>query len=114
MGRVTDIGVVVVAIGRTDIACVILPGTGANDMGAAVASGPDRAVGRRPLVIPVPAILDPLIDPAAHVVQAERIGPGTADLDRLVGGGVTAAILATGIARLQLVTPPVFRLRSAA
>src|SRR5689334_13236719 len=82
-------------------------------MRAAVAAAPCRAVTRRALIGLMPAVLDPLIDAAAHVIKPEWIGPEAADLGRLLGRKITA-ILAPGHARLELVAPPVFGLRSAA
>src|SRR3954452_12437354 len=81
-------------------------------MSAAVPAAPCRAVTGRALIGLMPAVLDPLIDTAAHVVEPERIRPEAADLRRLLGREITA-ILATGHARLQLVAPPIFGLRSA-
>jgi hypothetical protein len=60
----------------------------------------------------VPAILYPLIDTTAHIVQPKWIGFETANLDRLVGCCDVGAILAIGQAGLQLVAPPILRLGS--
>src|SRR4051812_48015133 len=82
-------------------------------MRRAVPAGPCRAVTGCALIGPAPAVLDPLIDPAPHVVEAERVRLEAADLPRLLGREVTA-ILASRHARLELVAPPIFRLRPAA
>src|ERR1043166_3505417 len=105
MGWITHIGVVVAAVRGPHVACVVLPGAGAQHVRRAVATEPGRAVGRRALIRLVPAILHPLVDPASHVVQAEWIGLEAADLDGLFGAGI-AAILAGGHAMLDLVAPP--------
>src|SRR3954452_9420875 len=76
-------------------------------MSAAVAAAPCRAVGGRALISLVPAVLDPLIDAAAHVVEPERIRPEAADLCGLLGREITA-ILEAAHARLELVSPPIF------
>src|SRR5690242_2649470 len=83
-------------------------------MSGAVSVGPRRPVGWRPLVILVPAILDPLIDAAAHVVEAERVGREAADPQRLLGVIGLVAALAIGQTGLRVVAPPVFRGAAAA
>src|SRR5215510_10181881 len=63
------------AVGRAELPRLVVPGTAAHDAATAVAAcRPCRAVRRRSVVVVVPAILDPLRNIAAHVVQAERIG----------------------------------------
>src|SRR5437868_1963483 len=62
----------------------------------------------------MPAILHPLVDATTHVIQPKRICPETADLDGLFGGRFASAVLAIGHARLKLVAPPIFGLRSTA
>src|SRR3954453_3902569 len=98
---VTNIGVVTIAVGRPHISRIVLPGARAQDMSAAVPAAPCRAVGGRALIGLVPAVLDPLIDTAAHVVEPERIRLEASGLRGLVVRETTA-ILATGHARLQL------------
>src|SRR6185437_5345654 len=66
------------------------------------------------LIIPVPTILYPLIDAAAHIIQPKRIWLETADLHRLIGSRDVGAILAIRHSELKLVAPPVFCLRPAA
>lgn len=66
------------------------------------------------MIIPVPAILHPLINAAAHVVKPERVWFETAGVDRLLRGGNVGAALAIGQAGLELIAPPELRLRSAA
>src|SRR5882757_10969730 len=83
-------------------------------MGGAISVGPGCSVRRRTLIILVPTILDPLIDTAAHVVKAERVGQEAADLQRLPWIVGLVAALAIGEARLRLVAPPVFRGAAAA
>ena len=52
-----------------------VPGTAAVHMVVAVAAfDPGRTIRRRVIIIVVDAILDPLIDVADHVIEAERIG----------------------------------------
>src|SRR5262245_50120767 len=52
-----------------------VPGTAAVHMVVAVAAfDPGRTIRRRVIIIVVGAILDPLIDVADHVIEAERIG----------------------------------------
>ena len=50
------------------------PGTAANATHIAVTTGPRRAIGGRPVIVAVIAILHPLPHVARHVVEAERIG----------------------------------------
>src|SRR5690348_3365485 len=84
-------------------------------MTAVVALGPCRTVRRSALIVLVPAILDPLIDTAAHIVQPEWICLEASHLDGLLLGGCDGrAVPAVGQAGLQLVAPPVLRLGSAA
>jgi hypothetical protein len=45
------------------------------------------------LIVFVPAVFDPLIDAAAHIEQPKRIWLQAADLDRLVGGGMSLQFL---------------------
>src|SRR5690349_13956764 len=82
-------------------------------MRRAVGAAPCRSVARRTLIRLMPAILDPLIDGATHVVESEWIGFEAAHFRRLLGRDI-AAILAPGHARLGFVAPPIFGLRSAA
>src|SRR3981189_2537459 len=110
--RISNVGVVTIAVRRPHIARVILPGPGPNDMRRAAALDPWRAVRRSALIILVPTVLYPLIDAATHVIQPERIRLETADLDRLLGGRDVSAILAIGHAGLKLVAPPVLGLRA--
>src|ERR1700676_5399275 len=112
MGRVSNVGIVTVAIRRPHIARVILPGARPDDVRCAVSPDPRRTVHRSALIIFVPAILYPLIDPTAHIVQSKWIGFKTADLDRLVGRCDVGAILAICHAGLQLVAPPILGLGS--
>jgi len=60
----------------------------------------------------VPAVLDPLIDTATHIIQSKRIWLEAADLDRLLSGRDVTAILAIGYSGLKLIAPPVLCLRS--
>src|ERR1700722_7552715 len=60
----------------------------------------------------MPAVLYPLIDAAAHIVQAKRVWLEAADLGRLLDAGSVGAILAIGHTRLKLIAPPVLRLRA--
>ena len=78
----------------------------------AVAFDPCRTVCRGALVVFMPAVLYPLINAATHIVQAKRIWSEAADLDRLLGAGNVDAILAIGHTCLQLIAPPVLRLRA--
>src|SRR6516164_8402369 len=59
------------------------------------------------MIAPVPAILHPLVDAAAHIVQPERIWLEAADLDRLFSNRDIRAVLAIGHALLKLVAPPI-------
>src|SRR4051794_622841 len=83
-------------------------------MGGAFRAEPRRSVGRGALIVLVPAILDPLVDPAAHIVEAERVRREAADLQRLLGVIRLVATFAIGQAGLRLVAPPVFRRAAAA
>ena len=64
------------------------------------------------MVILVPAVLYPLIDAAAHIVQSKRIWLKAANLDRLLGSCEVIAILTIGHAGLKLISPPVLCLRA--
>src|SRR5262249_48791760 len=75
---------------------------------------PWRTIRRSAVIAPVPAILHPLVDAAAHVVQPKRVWLEAADLDRLLSRRDVRAVLAIGHALLKLVAPPVARLRSPA
>src|SRR5471032_2010316 len=94
MGRISDVGVVTVAVRRANIICVVLPRAGSNDVGTAICSAPWRSIRWRTLIGFVPAILYPLIDATTHVVKAERIRFEAAHLDRLLSGRNIGAILA--------------------
>src|SRR5690349_18413585 len=83
-------------------------------MRTAVGLHPCRTVRRCADIVLVPAILDPLVDAAAHIIQPERIGPEAADLGWLLDRGEVCASLAIGHAGNQLLAPPVSCLRSAA
>src|SRR6266436_3164298 len=83
-------------------------------MGGAFRIEPGRAIARCALIVLVPAILDPLIDAAAHVVETERIGQEAAGLQRLLGVVGLVAPLAIGHALLRMVAPPVARYAAAA
>jgi hypothetical protein len=50
-------GGVPVAVGRAEVLWLEEPGTGANDTAIAVTTGPRRAIGGRPVVVVVIAIL---------------------------------------------------------
>ena len=77
-------------------------------------STPCRSVRWRALIVLVPAVLNPLIDAAAHVVESKGIWLEAAHLDRLLGGRDVGAIPAIGHARLKLVAPPVLGLGTSA
>src|ERR1700743_618913 len=114
MSGIPDAGIVTVAIGRPDIACVVLPRARADNVRWAVRANPRRTVCRGALVSLVPAVLYPLIDTTTHVIEPKWIRLEIANLDGLVADRDVGAILAVGHAGLQLVAPPVFRLRSSA
>src|SRR6185437_4609850 len=83
-------------------------------MRPAVTLHPCRTIRRRAAIVPVPAILDPLVDGAAHVIQPEGVRLEAADPGWLLERGDIGAALAIGHARQQLVAPPVPCLRPAA
>src|SRR6202158_1395199 len=114
VGGISHIGVVTVAVGWPDIPRIIPPGTRPDAGRGALALDPCRTVRRSALVVLVPAILYPLIDAAAHIVQSKRIWLEAADLDRVLGGRGVGAILAIGHAGLKLIAPPVLCLRASA
>src|ERR1700730_2718446 len=49
-------------------------GAAAKHMPAAIAAHPGRSIGRRAIVVVVPAILDPVIDVAVNLIEAPGIG----------------------------------------
>jgi hypothetical protein len=55
----------------------------------------------------MPAILDPLIDIAAHIIKTEGIGFEATDLERLCGIIGVNASLAIRHTLLELVPPPI-------
>ena len=83
-------------------------------MRAALALHPCRAISRSTLIVFVPAVLDPLIDAATHIVQSKRICPEAADLDRLLRSCDIRAVLTVSHAGLELIAPPVLRLGTTA
>src|SRR3954454_10690804 len=95
MRRVSHVGVVAVSIGRSNIADVVLPGSRTDHMRSAVLADPRGAVAWSFLVGSVPAVFDPLVDGAAHIVEAERIrqvsphfrGPLCACISAIFAGG---------------------------
>jgi hypothetical protein len=78
-----DDGLVPAAVRRAQVARFVVPGAAAHHAAAAIAAGPGAAVIWRPLVVVVPAVLDPLPDIAMHVVEAPLVGRVRADLDGL-------------------------------
>src|SRR3954467_15327932 len=62
----------------------------------------------------MPAVLDPLIYAATHIVQSKRIRLEAACLDWLLGCCDVGAIFTIGHAGLKLVAPPVLCLRASA
>src|SRR5258706_326253 len=114
MCRISNVRVVTIAVRRPYVTRVIPPGPGPNDMRHAVGLDPGRTIRRGALIVLVPAILDPLIDPAAHIIEPKWIWLKTANLDRRFCGRDLAAILAICPAGLHLVTPPIFRFMDSA
>src|SRR5262245_65636342 len=80
MGGIPHAGVVTIAICRPHVACIAFPGSRSYDALAAVPVNPGGSVDRCALIILMPAVLDPLIDPASHIIEAEWICFETADL----------------------------------
>src|SRR5690349_12571301 len=112
--QIPHAGVVAVAARRAEIGGIVLPGAAAQHVLAAIVVLPGGSVGRRAVIILVPAIGDPLRDTAAHIVKAEGIGGKAPDLDGVMGIIRLAAALAGGDAGLHVVAPPILRLRTAA
>src|SRR5580692_442719 len=69
VGRIPDARIVMVTAPGAGIARVVLPRTRPDDPRKTLLIGPCRAVGRRALIVLVPAIGDPLVDAATHVEQ---------------------------------------------
>src|SRR5215203_1305713 len=114
MGGIAHVGVIDAAVCCPGIARVFPPGARTDNARGALVLDPRRTVRRSALIIFVPAVLDPLIDAAAHIEQPKRIWLQAADLDRLVGDQNVAAVLAIDHAGLKLIAPPVSGLRAAA
>src|ERR1700733_6456573 len=100
MGRIPNVGIVIVAVRRANIHRFAPPRAGSNDVGVAISCAPWRTIRWRTLIRFVPAILYPLIDTAAHVVEAKGIRLEAAHLNRLLGARCVSAILAVGHTRL--------------
>src|SRR5215472_6789265 len=98
---------------RTDLARVVLPRSRSNDVGRAALIGPCRTIDGRASIVFVPAVSHPLIHPAAHVIKTEGVGSETAGFGWTRGVVDLAASLAIDHAALQLVAPPISRLRAA-
>src|SRR5262245_48864586 len=88
------------------IARVVLPRTRPNDVRKTAVIDPRRAIGRRALIVPVPAVRDPLVDATAHVEQAEGVCLKAPDLQELRRVAGIVASLAVGHADAHLVAPP--------
>ena len=94
VGEITDAHVVIIAARAAHIARVVLPRTAAQHTLPAVRQFSRGAVVRRALIVPHPAIGDPLGNASGHVVQSKRIRPERPDLDRLIGIRIGPATLA--------------------
>src|SRR5581483_11564926 len=114
MRQIAHAGVVAVAARGAEIRGVVLPRAAAQHVLAAIVVLPGGPVGRRAVIILMPAIGDPLGDAAAHIMKAEGIGGKAPDLDGVMGIVRLAAALAGGDAGLHLVAPPILGLRAAA
>src|SRR3954471_23980771 len=82
--RVAHVGIVEGAGGGAQRRRLVLPGAAAQDPLAAVLGLASRAVPRRADVILAPAVRDPLLDPARHVVQPEGVRGEAADAQRFL------------------------------
>src|SRR5262249_45061825 len=112
--RVPDVGVIVITARGSNVARIVSPRAGTNDVGEARGFKPGRTIGRGALVVLVPAIRDPLVDAAPHVMEAERVRLEAAPGPRLRGVIGLVASLAVGRVGSKLVAPPEFRSRAAA
>jgi hypothetical protein len=104
-----------VAIRRADSS--VSPRTTASDTTAAFAARPWRAIGRRSLVIGVPAILRPLPDVADHIVETKSIRGERPDRRGLLFVPFAAAADAIGYrlaVQLDIIAPGILRLSSGA
>src|SRR5207249_3218232 len=105
---------ILIAAGGADVGGLAFPRPAAQYAGGALRVEPRLATGWGALIVLVPAILHPLVDAAAHIVETKRIGQEAADLQRLLGIVGLVATLAVGNALLRLVAPPIFARRRAA
>src|SRR4051812_11739595 len=110
--RIAHVRVIEIAGGGTHGGGVVLPRAPFENPLAAIRRLPGRAVARRAAVGAMPAIRDPLVDPARHVVQPEGVGPEAADFQRLLGVVGLAAALAVRETKQELVAPIILRARA--
>ena len=94
-----------VAVRRPRICGIVVPGTAADDTFLAIPCRPWTAIGRRPDVVRIPAILHPLPHIAGHVEEAERIGLELADRGGFQSAPLVFAAMAIGVFYVELVTP---------
>src|SRR5271168_701893 len=106
MRRIAHGRIVVITVGGSNIAGIVFPRSGADDARQAVAFHPCRTIPRCALIILMPAISNPLMDIAAHVIEAERIRLETADIQRLRRLVGFIATFTIGHCSVQLVAPP--------
>src|SRR5437868_5317544 len=96
VGGIANHGIIAVAARRTGRPRIISPRAGPDHARGAIPGEPRRTIRWRALVILVPAILDPLIDAATHIVKPEWIWLETGDCHRLLGHSAVNTVLAIG------------------
>src|SRR5215469_7934720 len=106
MGRIPYVGIVVITVRGSNITRIILPRSRADNVRKAVVIYPRRTFRRCTLIILMPAIGHPLIDIAAHIIEAEGVRLETADLQRSRGVVGFIASFTIGHIRLKLIAPP--------
>ena len=106
MRRIPHGRVVMITVGGSNIIGIVFPRSRANDTRQAIVFYPSRTVRRRALIVLVPAISHPLMDIAAHIIEAKWIWLEAADLQRLGRLVGFIAALTIGHRGLGLLAPP--------
>src|SRR6266404_7210703 len=94
-----------VAVRRPWVCRIVVPGTAADDTFLAIPCRPRKAIGGRPVVVLMPAILHPLPHIAGHIVEAERIGLERSDRRGSQFAPLVFAAMAVGVFFVDLVAP---------
>src|SRR5260370_13483983 len=95
-----------VAVRRPWICRIVVPGTAADDTFLAIPCRPrNKAIGGRPVVVLMPAILHPLPHIAGHIVESERIGLERSDRRGSQFAPLVFAAMAVGVFFVDLVAP---------